>query len=540
MDKKLNFTDLCNFYAKASGVPAAEAESFVHAFFEIVVEGLEKDGAVKINGLGTFKLVEVESRSSVNINTGERFEIDGHKRLTFVPADSLKEIINAPFAMFEPVEVEDDFDDDDDDKDVANEDASLDEALVAEEQEETVIDSLKGVAEEQAPVEEIAPVAEIIEEATETSEEPISVESEEVTAVDTEELAAERAIAPEVAEEVIEEKIAEEVSTFVAKVEIEEEMPIEAASENVSNAANVEIEEEMPIDEADYATEEVAAENIVEPVSLSAEAHNEESAEVVIEETSEEVIEEVAGESLNESIDDHQIENTEKKPEEKEVVPAVAKEKITPIKAKSLYFDTLPRKKKSNKFLKVVIVLAVVALCAGAAFIGMWYYENKYNGPVFVNEQIAVIEKVETPVVEVPADTLTQSADSIVATEDSLSVVAADTVAMEPEIIRQKDSVAEQPQIKEVKKPVERFKIVDALAVRELSTIFVADTTDYRITGTLCTHKVKSEETLIRISLNHYGDKRLWPYIVKYNNMVRPNDLACDMVLKIPRLVPRK
>lgn len=539
MDKKLNFTDLCNFYAKASGVPAAEAESFVHAFFEIVVEGLEKDGAVKINGLGTFKLVEVESRSSVNINTGERFEIDGHKRLTFVPADSLKEIINAPFAMFEPVEVEDDFDDDDD-KDVANEDASLDEAPVAEEQEEAIIDSVEGVAEEQAPVEEISPATEIIEEATETSEEPISVESEEVTAVATEELAAERVIEPEVAEEVIEEKIAEEVSTFLAKVEIEEEMPVEAASEDVSRAVNVEIEEEMPIDEADYAAEEVAAGNIAEPVQVPEEAPVEELAEEAVEDTPEESVEEVAEEPQSESVEEPQIENVEEKPEEKEVVPAVAKEKITPIKEKSLYFDTLPRKKKSNKFLKVVIALAIIALCAGAAFIGWWYYENKYNRPVFVKEQIAVIEKVETPVVEVPADTLTQSADSVVATEDSLSVVAVDTVAMEPEIIRQKDSVAEQPQIKEVKKPVERFKIVDALAVRELSTIFVADTTDYRITGTLCTHKVKSEETLIRISLNHYGDKRLWPYIVKYNNMVRPNDLACDMVLKIPRLVPRK
>ncbi|MBQ5705260.1 MAG: hypothetical protein IIV73_01465, partial [Bacteroidaceae bacterium] len=459
--------------------------------------------------------------------------------LTFVPADSLKEIINAPFAMFEPVEVEDDFDDDDD-KDVANEDASLDEAPVAEEQEEAIIDSVEGVAEEQAPVEEISPATEIIEEATETSEEPISVESEEVTAVATEELAAERVIEPEVAEEVIEEKIAEEVSTFLAKVEIEEEMPVEAASEDVSRAVNVEIEEEMPIDEADYAAEEVAAGNIAEPVQVLEEAPVEEPAEEAMEDTPEEIVEEVAEEPQSESVEEPQIENVEVKPEEKEVVPAVAKEKITPIKEKSLYFDTLPRKKKSNKFLKVVIFLAVVALCAGAAFIGMWYYENKYYRPVFVKEQIAVIEKVETPVVEVPADTLTQSADSIVATEDSLSVVAADTVAMEPEIIRQKDSVAEQPQIKEVKKPVERFKIVDALAVRELSTIFVADTTDYRIAGTLCTHKVKSEETLIRISLSHYGDKRLWPYIVKYNNMVRPNDLACDMVLKIPRLVPRK
>lgn len=540
MDKKLNFTDLCNFYAKAAGVPAAEAESFVHAFFEIVVEGLEKDGAVKINGLGTFKLVEVESRSSVNINTGERFEIDGHKRLTFVPADSLKEIINAPFAMFEPVEVEDDFDDDDDEKDAANEDASLEEAPVAEELDETATDSIEEAAEEQAPVEEIATVAEITEEATDTPEEPIIVENEEVVAVEAEEPVAEEIIEPEAAEETIEEEIADEGSTFVAKVEIEEEMPVEAASEDVSRAVNAEIEEEMPIDEADYAAEEVAAGNIAGPVPVPEEAPVEEPAEEAMEDTPEEIIEEVAEEPQSESVEEPQIENVEEKPEKKEVVPAVAKETITPIKEKSLYFDTLPRKKKSNKFLKVVIVLAVVAFCAGAAFIGMWYYENKYNGPVFVKEQIAVIEKVETPVVEVPADTLTQSADSVVATEDSLSVVAADTVAMEPEIIRQKDSVAEQPQIKEVKKPVERFKIVDALAVRELSTIFVADTTDYRITGTLCTHKVKSEETLIRISLSHYGDKRLWPYIVKYNNMVRPNDLACDMMLKIPRLVPRK
>lgn len=538
MDKKLNFTDLCNFYAKAAGVPAAEAESFLHAFFEIVVEGLEKDGAVKINGLGTFKLVEVESRSSVNINTGERFEIDGHKRLTFVPADSLKEIINAPFAMFEPVEVEDDFDDDDDEKDAANEDASLEEAPVAEEQDETATDSIEGAAEEQAPVEEIAAVAEITEEATDTPEESIIVENEEVVAVEAEEPVAEEIIEPEAAEEIIEEEIADEGSTFVAKVEIEEEMPVEAASEDVSRTVNVEIEEEMPIDEADYAAEEVAAGNIAEPVPVPEEAPVEEPAEEAMEDTPEEIIEEVAEEPQSESVEEPQIVNVEEKPEEKEVVPAVAKEKITPIKEKSLYFDTLPRKKKSNKFLKVVIVLAVVAFCAGAAFIGMWYYENKYNGPVFVNEQIAVIEKVETPILEVPADTLAQPADSIVAAEDSIAV-AADSVATEPEVIEQKDSVVVQPQIKEEKKPVERFKIVDALAVRELSTIFVADTTDYRIAGTLCTHKVKSEETLIRISLNHYGDKRLWPYIVKYNNMVRPNDLACDMVLKIPRLVPR-
>lgn len=82
---------------------------FTKTFFDIIIEGLEKDGIVKINGLGTFKAVEVANRTSVNVNTGERFEIKGHKKLTFLPADRLKETINQPFAMFEPVEVDDDY-----------------------------------------------------------------------------------------------------------------------------------------------------------------------------------------------------------------------------------------------------------------------------------------------------------------------------------------------------------------------------------------------------------------------------------------------
>lgn len=528
MDTKLNFTDLCNFYAKAAGVPAAEAESFVHVFFEVIVEGLEKDGAVKINGLGTFKLVEVESRSSVNINTGERFEIDGHKRLTFVPADSLKEIINAPFAMFVPVEVEDDFDDDDDDeKDVASDEGTAEETNVTEEQEESVPDSVEEasmVASVQegvvAAVEEVAeiPVVETEEPAQEPEELP-AAEFENSAQEVTEECAP---VAVEI-EEDVQLEVVNEGGTFIAKVEIEEEMPGDAVAESVAPNINVGIEEEMPIDEADYAAEEVVTETIVEPAPAPE--------KVLVEEPHAEV-------EQGESVQEPQTEKAEVNNTEEKIVAPVVKEKITPIKEKSLYFDTLPRKKKENKLLKVAVVLAFVTLCAAVAFIGWWYYENNYSTDIPVKEQIAVVEKIESPVVEVVADTIVQPADSIVATEDS--IVAEDSIAVEPVVVEKKDTVVEKPQIKEEKKPVERFRVVDALAVRELSTIFVADTTDYRIVGTMCTHKVKSEETLIRISLSHYGDKRLWPYIVKYNNMVRPNDLACDMVLKIPRLVPRK
>lgn len=112
MDAKLNQSDLTALLAKLCEISVSKADTFTKAFFDVIIEGLESDGIVKINGLGTFKMVDVASRSSVNVNNGEKFEIKGHKKISFLPADSLKEKVNAPFAMFEPVEVDDDYVDD--------------------------------------------------------------------------------------------------------------------------------------------------------------------------------------------------------------------------------------------------------------------------------------------------------------------------------------------------------------------------------------------------------------------------------------------
>lgn len=112
MDAKLNHSDFSALLSKNLNISASKAEHFTKAFFDILIEGLESDGIVKINGLGTFKMIDVASRGSVNVNTGEKIEIKGHRKLTFIPADALKDKINQPFAMFEPVEVDDDYVDD--------------------------------------------------------------------------------------------------------------------------------------------------------------------------------------------------------------------------------------------------------------------------------------------------------------------------------------------------------------------------------------------------------------------------------------------
>ena len=110
MKKKLLLQDLAELLATNEEIGKKEADTFVRAFFDIIEQGLLEDKFVKIKGLGTFKLVTVSERESVNINTGERFQINGHTKVTFTPDASMKELVNRPFAHFEAVDLNEDID----------------------------------------------------------------------------------------------------------------------------------------------------------------------------------------------------------------------------------------------------------------------------------------------------------------------------------------------------------------------------------------------------------------------------------------------
>ena len=90
MNGKLNIQNLIDLFAEKHKIDKKVAEEFVKGFFLLIEEGLEKDKYVKIRGLGTFKLIDVESRESINVNTGERFEIQGHTKISFSPDSSSK------------------------------------------------------------------------------------------------------------------------------------------------------------------------------------------------------------------------------------------------------------------------------------------------------------------------------------------------------------------------------------------------------------------------------------------------------------------
>ena len=135
MNERLYLQNFVDLLSEKHGMNKKDAEKFVKEFFLLIEEALERDRSVKIKGLGTFKLVEVESRESVKVNTGERFQIEGYTKVSFVPDTSLRDIINKPFAHFETV--------------VLNENTILEDTPIAESDDEDVIEETVLLKEEE-------------------------------------------------------------------------------------------------------------------------------------------------------------------------------------------------------------------------------------------------------------------------------------------------------------------------------------------------------------------------------------------------------
>ena len=221
MNEKITLQDLINLFSEKQGMNKKDAEVFVRTMFELIEEALATEKYVKIKGFGTFKLTEVDSRESVNVNTGERIEIQGHTKISFTPDATMKDLINKPFSHFETV--------------ILNEGVELEDTPIetSEEivQEEIISETI--IAEEPAIVEEPqpeplveTPIEEetIVEEPTveeQTIEEPISEETiEEETIVEEstiEEPVAEKPITEEQA--ITEVQTSEETEKYVSTEE---------------------------------------------------------------------------------------------------------------------------------------------------------------------------------------------------------------------------------------------------------------------------------------------------------------------------------
>ena len=261
MNERLTIQDLTDLLAAKHSMTKKDAEAFVKEFFLLIEQALENEKTVKIKGLGTFKLIDVDSRESVKINTGERFQIKGYTKVSFSPDANLRDTINKPFAHFETV--------------VLNENTILEDTPVEETEEE----------EEEASEEILVPIVEdnnkkeiqentpnlIIEETPAAKEEDSSKEANIIQ----EEQTAEQFVEAEV---VVGEPIVTE--TTITEETVEQQLKVQPLSETnkeekveqkeFDNEENPIIEQYQQPEQPVKEKERITAEQITEQELLKA------------------------------------------------------------------------------------------------------------------------------------------------------------------------------------------------------------------------------------------------------------------------------
>ena len=129
-------SELAEMLSARTKLSKREAQQFLVAIVETIQEGIINDKMVKIKGLGTFKVVDIDARESVNVNTGERVIIDGHQKLSFTPDNTMKELVNKPFSQFETVILNEGVQFDDMEKEDKITEEESDKDIITEEQTE--------------------------------------------------------------------------------------------------------------------------------------------------------------------------------------------------------------------------------------------------------------------------------------------------------------------------------------------------------------------------------------------------------------------
>ena len=149
---KVSITELASKLMEKHGLKRTEAELFIRQFVGVINDGLKNDKSVKVKGLGTFKVQAVSARKSVDVNTGEAIVIEGRDKISFTAEAVMRDLVNAPFAQFETVIVNDGVD--------FSEIDAKNEADNTEAKEPTPAVEPTPVAEPEPAVVEPAPVAE--------------------------------------------------------------------------------------------------------------------------------------------------------------------------------------------------------------------------------------------------------------------------------------------------------------------------------------------------------------------------------------------
>lgn len=269
---KISLNDLAQRLAEKSGISLQDAELFIRKMFDVANEGLQSDKLVKMKWLGTFKVMAVKDRESVDVNTGERIIIEGRDKISFTPDNILKEIVNKPFAQFETVVVNDgvDFDEIDRKFENAEEDGPVSDSTL-ESVPDSENSSLESFVEQDSPA-----TSGVIDFLDEENDAPVS---DEMIVIGEKRLSQENVAEPEekkpegsepaatepaVSEPVESESATSELETKESEVPAQNEIESVVSDEENESTLTEEtpIAEKVPSDEENSITETPIAEKI--------------------------------------------------------------------------------------------------------------------------------------------------------------------------------------------------------------------------------------------------------------------------------------
>lgn len=482
MNERLTIQDLIDLLAAKHSMTKKDAEAFVKEFFLLIEQALENEKTVKIKGLGTFKLVDVDSRESVNVNTGERFQIKGHTKVSFTPDTNLRDTINKPFAHFETVVLNEGTVL----EDTPMEESDEEEGAVSDTETEMIDSEIAGNENVDGDIQkEIQPEEPVIEEQP-TAEEVAVAEVPETDANETSQTETETE--PVATEEPEAEELPEvETEPEAVSEEAPEEESVEESSEAVLEPDFSPATEEP--------TEEQSEETIIEEQKPETETTEAEEEKTVIAEKAEVTAEQIIAQELHKA-------NME--PVTPKMQPEIEQPKAT-------YTDKDSDKKEKSAIPYLIATIIIVLLLCGGAILFI-YYPDLFSSSSDKNV-------VDMPEVTQPVQPEAQLSDTI-AHKDTV------VEAVQPQPVVKKEPAAEP--VKAESKPAQQQPAASAYS----------DSASYKITGTKTKYTIKEGETLTKVSLRFYGTKAMWPYIVKHNPKVikNPDNVPYGTTIEIPEL----
>lgn len=538
MDNKILLQDIADFLCYRSGITKREAEQFVRAFFEVIQQGLERDQYVKIKGFGTFKLVEVGQRESVNINTGERFQINGHTKVSFTPDTSLKDLVNRPFSHFQTVILNDE---------TAIEE--LDACTVPEDSEQ--LNEEVSILESQIPATEGEENTSMINdkeaEANQSESEANQSEREQIISTEIEENE------PKQESEETNEPMSKEVVTPISLSEVttslsnseEEKDTTEDSMKNIEDSPSTETDKEQQV--------------VIVPIPLSEPIDTEVSVasdETNLEKSDEESLPTGGGatdtqcnaaspilppipspEVLASSIPKETAENDNFRSDGADRASSEeAFDSIVAIETEQgmQYLVSQKAMRKLKRWKTISIVLFAILVTFSLFTLG-------FLSELFTECDVETNSSFETTSIE--DEEQIYAADS--STTDSLHAsdttdVKLITPANVDSIINKKQAASKAPVVAEktVAEATPALREENRQATKQAALPQV-NRGSYKITGTRSTHVVSRGETLTSIAEREYGSKSFANYIAIYNGLKDANYVHAGTTLRLPELQPK-